>query len=100
MCDTDLRKLIKADVTLTTLHIDTILYRLLLGLKYIHSAGIYHRDLKPANCFVNQDCTVKIGDFGLSRAIGGEQFHLTSHPHTPRDDNGEPAPMPSVPYTQ
>merc|ERR1719510_346658 len=110
MCDTDLRKLIKADVTLTPLHINTLLYNLLVGLRYIHSAGIYHRDLKPANCFVNQDCTVKIGDFGLSRAIGGEQLHLAPHPHTPRgseeEEEAEAAAeaaagaVPQVPHTQ
>jgi len=38
----------------------------------LHSAGIYHRDLKPANCLVNTDCCVKICDFGLSRALGGD----------------------------
>jgi len=72
ICDSDLKKLCRTDVTLTPLHINTLLYNLLVGVKYLHSAGIYHRDLKPANCLVNQDCAVKICDFGLSRAIGGE----------------------------
>merc|ERR1712187_401004 len=89
LADSDLKKLCKSDVTLSPLHINTVLYNLLVGLKFIHSAGIYHRDLKPANCFVNQDCTVKIGDFGLSRAIGGEQKNLEHLPHTPRNDEDE-----------
>mmetsp|Transcript_9963 Transcript_9963/g.21911 ORF Transcript_9963/g.21911 Transcript_9963/m.21911 type:complete len:421 (-) Transcript_9963:206-1468(-) len=72
ICDSDLKKLCRTDVTLTPLHINTLLYNLLVGVKYLHSAGIYHRDLKPANCLVNQDCSVKICDFGLSRALGGE----------------------------
>lgn len=88
LCDTDLKKLCKQDVTLSQLHIDLLLYNLLCGLKYIHSAGIYHRDLKPANCFVNQDCTVKIGDFGLSRAIAVEESAegMSVFPHTPRGE--------------
>jgi mitogen-activated protein kinase 1/3 len=32
---------------------------------------VIHRDLKPANVLVNEDCTVKICDFGLARSISG-----------------------------
>jgi len=89
ICDSDLKKLCRTDVTLSPLHINTLLYNLLVGLKYLHSAGIYHRDLKPANCLVNQDCSVKICDFGLSRAIGDEQPHLQALPNTPREGEGQ-----------
>merc|ERR1719258_1034089 len=85
ICDSDLKKLCRTDVTLSHLHINTLLYNLLVGLKYLHSAGIYHRDLKPANCLVNQDCSVKICDFGLSRAIGGE--HSQELPDSARGTN-------------
>ncbi|XP_060736917.1 mitogen-activated protein kinase 13 [Tachysurus vachellii] len=44
-----------------------LVYQMLCGLKYIHSAGIIHRDLKPGNLAVNQDCELKILDFGLAR---------------------------------
>jgi len=101
ICDSDLKKLCRTDVTLTPLHINTLLYNLLVGLKYLHSAGIYHRDLKPANCLVNQDCSVKICDFGLSRAIGDEQPHLAALPNTPRGEGeeGENKSLPVVPAT-
>ncbi|KAH8741466.1 mitogen-activated protein kinase 2 [Cryptosporidium ryanae] len=69
IADSDFKKLFRTPVYLTELHIKTLLYNLLVGLKYIHSAGIYHRDLKPANCLVNQDCGVKICDFGLARTV-------------------------------
>ncbi|CAK9009028.1 unnamed protein product [Durusdinium trenchii] len=78
ICDSDLKKLCRTDVSLTPLHINTLLYNLLVGMKYLHSAGIYHRDLKPANCLVNQDCSIKICDFGLSRAIGEQ--HVAEEP--------------------
>eukprot|EP00928_Gymnodinium_smaydae_P014031 TRINITY_DN1508_c0_g1_i1.p1 TRINITY_DN1508_c0_g1~~TRINITY_DN1508_c0_g1_i1.p1 ORF type:complete len:498 (+),score=131.85 TRINITY_DN1508_c0_g1_i1:112-1605(+) len=87
ICDSDLKKLCRTDVSLTPLHINTLLYNLLVGIKYLHSAGIYHRDLKPANCLVNQDCSVKICDFGLARAIGEEQPHLQDLPNTPRGEH-------------
>ncbi|CAG0888505.1 unnamed protein product [Cyprideis torosa] len=48
-------------------HIQFLIYQLLRGLKYIHSAGIVHRDLKPSNVAVNEDCELKILDFGLAR---------------------------------
>lgn len=40
-------------------------------MKYLHSANVIHRDLKPANVLVNEDCSVKICDFGLARSISG-----------------------------
>lgn len=69
IADSDFKKLFRTPVYLSELHVKTLLYNLLVGLKYIHSAGIYHRDLKPANCLVNQDCGVKICDFGLARTV-------------------------------
>ncbi len=38
------------------------------GLTYLHDRGIVHRDLKPGNVFY-EDGYVKIGDYGLSKAI-------------------------------
>ena len=63
----DLRKVYRGSFYLTERHIKTIMFNLLCGLKYIHSAGIMHRDIKPANLLIMHDCTVKICDFGLAR---------------------------------
>ncbi len=48
-----------------------MVYNLLCAVKYLHSANVLHRDLKPANVLVNEDCSVKICDFGLARSISG-----------------------------
>ncbi|KAK6747140.1 hypothetical protein RB195_000391 [Necator americanus] len=53
-------------------HIQFLVYQILRGLKYIHSAGIIHRDLKPSNIAVNEDCELKILDFGLARQTDNE----------------------------
>merc|ERR1711871_1149452 len=91
IADTDMKKLVRTDVTLAPLQINTLLYHLLRGLKYIHSAGIYHRDLKPANCLVYQDCSAKICDFGLARAVtvAKHSKHLGSLPETPPGSDDE-----------
>ena len=39
------------------------------GLAAAHLAGILHRDLKPENVFLSDGGNVKLGDFGLARAI-------------------------------
>ncbi|MCF7955261.1 MAG: protein kinase [Phycisphaerae bacterium] len=42
------------------------------GLSYLHECGIVHRDLKPSNIFY-ENGAVKIGDYGLSKAINSSQ---------------------------
>ena len=63
--------MIKSAIYLEAKHINTVVYNLLCGLKYLHSANIIHRDLKPANILINEDCSVQLADFGLSRSLQG-----------------------------
>ena len=42
------------------------------GVAYLHDHGIVHRDLKPANVFLEEG-VVKIGDYGLSKAMSQTQ---------------------------
>jgi len=62
----DLNNIIKTQ-KLSDEHVQFLIYQILRGLKYIHSAGIIHRDLKPSNIAVNEDCELRILDFGLAR---------------------------------
>jgi len=39
------------------------------ALTYLHNKGVIHGDIKPANIFVSADGVVKLGDFGISRAV-------------------------------
>lgn len=41
------------------------------AIKYLHESTVIHRDLKPANILVNEDCSVKLCDYGLARSITG-----------------------------
>ncbi|XP_029521750.1 mitogen-activated protein kinase 12-like isoform X1 [Oncorhynchus nerka] len=68
---TDLGKLMKME-RLSQDRVQFLVYQILKGLKYIHSAGIIHRDLKPGNLSVNEDCELKILDFGLARQTDTE----------------------------
>uniref|UniRef100_A0A673W6P5 mitogen-activated protein kinase n=1 Tax=Salmo trutta TaxID=8032 RepID=A0A673W6P5_SALTR len=68
---TDLGKLMKLQ-QLSEDKVQFLVYQMLKGLKYIHSAGIIHRDLKPGNLAVNQECELKILDFGLARQADSE----------------------------
>ncbi|CAI7622887.1 unnamed protein product [Penicillium pancosmium] len=66
LLQTDLHRLLTFR-TLKEPFIQYFLYQIFRGLKYVHSAGVVHRDLKPSNILINENCDLKICDFGLAR---------------------------------
>ncbi|KAH9257783.1 hypothetical protein BASA81_003801 [Batrachochytrium salamandrivorans] len=86
---TDLAKLIAGPQYLRIQHVQFIMYQLLCGLKYMHSSQVVHRDLKPANILLNDDCTLKVCDFGLARFLSNRTGD--SLPASPIPSSSSPA---------
>jgi tRNA A-37 threonylcarbamoyl transferase component Bud32 len=57
--------------------------QLCAGMAYAHKRRIIHRDIKPANIFVTNEHVVKIGDFGLARALAAVKITKTMVQGTP-----------------
>ena len=69
--DADLKKVVKSSLVLSELHVQVITYNILCALNWIHSAHILHRDIKPSNILIDEDCHIKLCDFGLARTYNG-----------------------------
>ncbi|ORX49538.1 Pkinase-domain-containing protein [Hesseltinella vesiculosa] len=68
-CDTTMHDVIHANVPLEPVHYRWFMYQIFSALNYIHSANVLHRDLKPSNILVNENCSIRICDFGMARSL-------------------------------
>ena len=79
LMDTDLGKIISSEQDLSDRHCKYFVYQILRGLKYLHSGKILHRDLKPGNLLLNENCILKICDFGLARGFDDRNEQMTEY---------------------
>ncbi|CAK4703630.1 unnamed protein product [Aphanomyces euteiches] len=59
----------KCEQPLHDCEIMRIFIQICLALAYLHSKNILHRDIKPQNVFLNGQGIVKLGDFGIAKAL-------------------------------
>ena len=77
--DTDLHALIRVNI-LEEIHKQYIIYQLLKAIKYMHSGELLHRDMKPSNILLNEECLVKVADFGLARSVAQGRDENNANP--------------------
>lgn len=57
--------------------VELIFRELCEALAYVHERGLIHRDLKPSNVLLTTDGHPKLSDFGVVKAAGSVDTHLT-----------------------
>jgi len=66
-------------------HVFVVFFFLLQGMDYLGSHKYIHRDLAARNVLVENERTVKIGDFGLTKIIKNNEGY-----YTVKDENESP----------
>ncbi len=66
---TNVKQIIRGDVTVVHTRIRKLLECVLMALSHIHEKGMLHRDLKPDNIMMTKATEVRVIDFSLSCAI-------------------------------
>ena len=68
-----LKEIVRRRNKLTEFEAGYYINQLLNGLMQVHSHKVVHRDLKLGNLLIDENLQVKIGDFGLAKAIHKER---------------------------
>src|SRR6195952_1521973 len=73
-----LRDLLGAEGALPPAEALAVLDPILEALAAAHAAGYVHRDVKPENVLISDDGRIKVGDFGLARAVDASPLTATT----------------------
>ncbi|KAJ8608631.1 hypothetical protein CTAYLR_008722 [Chrysophaeum taylorii] len=85
LMESDLHHVIYSrNAKLTVPHVKLLGYQLFLALRHCHASNVLHRDVKPGNILVNENCELKLCDFGLARTADSPMVP----PVTPSDGGG------------
>lgn len=80
LMDVDLNHLIKKNrEELTDDHIQFIVYQIFRGLKFLHTRGVVHRDIKPSNILADENCDIRLCDFGFAREENFDMNAMTEY---------------------
>jgi len=76
--DQDLKQYMDSSPQMLDTHlVKTYMYQMMKGILFCHSHRVLHRDLKPQNLLIDKKGTLKLADFGLSRAVAIPLRHYT-----------------------
>jgi serine/threonine-protein kinase len=67
----NLRQIVSREAPMSMKQAASIMRQLAAALDFAHANGVIHRDIKPENILVNDRGEVKVGDFGIARALAG-----------------------------
>lgn len=63
---------------LTMEHVKFISVQIFCAIEYLHQLGIIHGDVKPSNILINEDCSIKVADFGLATVAPTRKKHIVT----------------------